>query len=346
MKNSGRIHLFHQTNRNRLLLNLRTAKSTLSVCSAGALPPMTHSQLLVRHLRQWINNVTFVSFQKMFFQNVTDSYSNESLSLEWVLFCSHLYTPVAQTVGHGTSNTKDHGFDSQEMHDLIKCWMQCKSLEVNNDGPKWIPSKWLPLCWKMSLCVRSRTLNKCIFFFYQHYIIEGLSLQAPPAVSTPGAALWNQPLSSIFPSTTSVSQSFSQAPVFSTSPVPAWGNIPGSFGTSTATQQVSSWSTTPVSNGSNGSWTPSSTLGNPFQTSVFPPSLVPDGQQSSSPPPLVPPRAVATKEVPKVDSNAFVDLDPLGEKEKRDIKDMFKDFQMAKPPNVPARKGEEIWLCL
>ncbi|KAI2664466.1 hypothetical protein H4Q32_002683 [Labeo rohita] len=168
--------------------------------------------------------------------------------------------------------------------------------------------------------------------------LEGLSLQAPPAVSTPGAALWNQPLSSIFPSTTSVSQSFSQAPVFSTSPVPAWGNIPGSFGTSTATQQVSSWSTTPVSNGSNGSWTPSSTLGNPFQTSVFPPSLVPDGQQSSSPPPLVPPRAVATKEVPKVDSNAFVDLDPLGEKEKRDIKDMFKDFQMAKPPNVPARK--------
>ncbi len=173
--------------------------------------------------------------------------------------------------------------------------------------------------------------------FYQHYIFfkEGLSLQAPPAVSTP---LWSQPLSSIFPSNTSVSQPFNQAPA--TSPAPAWGNIPGSFGNSTATQQLPSWSTTPVSNGSNGSWTPYSTLGNPFQTSIFPPSLVPDGQQSSSPPPLVPPRAVATKEAPKVDSNAFVDLDPLGEKEKRDIKDMFKDFQMAKPPNVPARKGE------
>ncbi|XP_043095155.1 disabled homolog 2 isoform X2 [Puntigrus tetrazona] len=159
----------------------------------------------------------------------------------------------------------------------------------------------------------------------------GLTLQAPPAISTP---LWNQPLSSIFPNTTSVSQPFNQAPVFSTSPAPAWGNIPGP---PAATQQLLSWSTTPVSNGS---WTPHSAIGNPFQTSVFPPSLVSDGEQSSSPPPLVPPRAVATKEAPKVDSNAFVDLDPLGEKEKRDIKEMFKDFQMAKPPNVPARKVE------
>ncbi|KAK9974447.1 hypothetical protein ABG768_022545 [Culter alburnus] len=169
--------------------------------------------------------------------------------------------------------------------------------------------------------------------------VLGLSLQAPPVVSTPGAALWNQPHSSIFPSTTSASQHFTQAPIFTTPPGPAWGTTSGGFGTSTPTQHLPSWTTTtPVSNGSNGSWTPNTTLGNPFQTSIFPPSLVPDGQQSSSPPPLVPPRAVATNEAPKVDSNAFVDLDPLGEKEKRDIKDMFKDFQIAKPPNVPARK--------
>ncbi|CAM4539383.1 unnamed protein product [Leuciscus chuanchicus] len=169
-------------------------------------------------------------------------------------------------------------------------------------------------------------------------VLEGLSLQAPPAVSTPGAAPWNQPLSSIFPSTTSASQPFTQVPVFSTSPGPAWGTTPGGFGTSTATQQLPSWTTPSVSNGSNGSWTHHTTLGNPFQTSIFPPSLVANGPQSSSPPPLVPPRAVATKEAPKVDSNAFVDLDPLGEKEKRDVKEMFKDFQIAKPPNVPARK--------
>ncbi|XP_067294388.1 disabled homolog 2 isoform X1 [Pseudorasbora parva] len=169
-------------------------------------------------------------------------------------------------------------------------------------------------------------------------VLEGLSLQAPSAVSTPGAAPWNQPLSSIFSSTTSASHHLTQAPIFSTPPGSAWGTSPGSFGTSTATQQLPSWTTTLVSNGSNGSWTPQTPLGNPFQASIFPPSLLPDRQQSSSPPPLVPPRAVATKEAPKVDSNAFVDLDPLGEKEKRDVKDMFKDFQIAKPPNVPARK--------
>ncbi|XP_051525829.1 disabled homolog 2-like isoform X1 [Myxocyprinus asiaticus] len=159
-------------------------------------------------------------------------------------------------------------------------------------------------------------------------------------VSTPGADPWNQPLSSIFPSTTSVSQPFTQAPIFSTSPVPAWETTPGGFGTSPITQQLPSWSPTPVSSGSNASWTPHTTLGNPFQTSVSPTTACfgPDGQLSSSPPPQVPPRTVPTKEAPKVDSNAFVDLDPLGEKEKRDIKDMFKDFQMAKPPNVPARK--------
>ncbi|XP_057210387.1 disabled homolog 2 isoform X2 [Triplophysa rosa] len=169
---------------------------------------------------------------------------------------------------------------------------------------------------------------------------KGLSLQPPPAVSTPDAAPWNHPISSIFPCTTNVCQSFTQASVFSTSPVPAWGTpSAGGFGTPAATQNLSTWNNTPVANGMNGSWTSHTTLGNPFQTSIFTTtgSLVPDGQQSPSPPPQVPPRA-ATKEVPKVDSNAFVDLDPLGEKEKRDIKDMFKDFQMAKPPNVPARK--------
>ena len=62
------------------------------------------------------------------------------------------------------------------------------------------------------------------------------------------------------------------------------------------------------------------------------------GQPASSPPPPeVPPRAA-----PKVESDAFLDLDPLGDKSIRDVavKDMFKDFQMAKPPAVPARKGK------
>lgn len=170
--------------------------------------------------------------------------------------------------------------------------------------------------------------------------LEGLSLQ--PALPNPVASPWNQSLTSMFPCTNNVSQSFPQTPIFSNSSAPPWGTTPGVLGTSTPTQQLPSWSTTPVTNGSNGSWTQHTTLRNPFQTGILTStgSLLPDGQQSSSPPPQVPPRGVVTKEAPKVDSNAFVDLDPLGEKEKRDIKDMFKNFQMAKPPNVPARKEQ------
>ncbi|XP_072521379.1 disabled homolog 2 isoform X2 [Salminus brasiliensis] len=167
--------------------------------------------------------------------------------------------------------------------------------------------------------------------------LGGLSLGPSSSASTPGSVPWSQPLSSILPSTNNVSQPFAQPPALSTSPVPNWGGSSGVFGSS-STQQLPSWgpTTPPVANGS---WTQNSTLGNPFQTSIFPPSsnLMPGGQQSSSPPPQIPPRAAPVKEPPKIDSNAFVDLDPLGEREKRDIKDMFKDFQMAKPPNAPSR---------
>lgn len=37
-----------------------------------------------------------------------------------------------------------------------------------------------------------------------------------------------------------------------------------------------------------------------------------------------------------------MDLDPLGERGHRDIKDMFKDFQMAKPPNAMIKIGKMI----
>lgn len=42
-----------------------------------------------------------------------------------------------------------------------------------------------------------------------------------------------------------------------------------------------------------------------------------------------------------MENNAFTALDPLGDKEKKTGKDMFKDFQLAKPPAIPARKGEQ-----
>ncbi|TRY89097.1 hypothetical protein DNTS_004568 [Danionella cerebrum] len=145
--------------------------------------------------------------------------------------------------------------------------------------------------------------------------LEGLSLQAPTASFSTEASSWNPPLSSIF-----ISQSFSQASAFSTSPTSGWGTSPGAFGTSPVPQQLPAWSGTPVvSNGGLKSWSPPTVLGNPFQSSVFPSNVVAEGKQSPSPPPLVPYRQSAARETPKVDSNAFMDLDPLGDKEKRDI---------------------------
>ncbi|XP_014868886.1 PREDICTED: disabled homolog 2 isoform X2 [Poecilia mexicana] len=67
---------------------------------------------------------------------------------------------------------------------------------------------------------------------------------------------------------------------------------------------------------------------NPFQTM---------GDQGPSRPPPRPP----AKETPaRVENSAFTALDPLGDKEKKTGKDMFKNFQLAKPPAIPARKGE------
>ncbi|XP_077593972.1 disabled homolog 2-like isoform X2 [Stigmatopora nigra] len=74
---------------------------------------------------------------------------------------------------------------------------------------------------------------------------------------------------------------------------------------------------------------------NPFQPSPF--SSLGEQQVPSRPPPRPP----AKEAPPKAERNAFTALDPLGEKEKKTGKDMFKDFQLAKPPAIPARKGEQ-----
>ncbi|XP_049595291.1 disabled homolog 2 isoform X3 [Syngnathus scovelli] len=74
---------------------------------------------------------------------------------------------------------------------------------------------------------------------------------------------------------------------------------------------------------------------NPFQPSPF--CGLGDQQGPSRPPPRPP-----VKEAPpKPEKNAFTALDPLGDKEKKMGKEMFKDFQLAKPPAIPARKGEQ-----
>ncbi|XP_026994226.1 disabled homolog 2 isoform X1 [Tachysurus fulvidraco] len=167
--------------------------------------------------------------------------------------------------------------------------------------------------------------------------LGGLSLGHSSSSSNLGTATWNESHSSMFPTNTSIANAFTQPSSYSTAPVQNWGGNHGVFGTS-STPQLPSWgqNNTPASNGC---WTQHSALGNPFHSSIFPSTsgLTSGGQQSSSPPPLIPPRAGPVKEVPKVDTDAFLDLDPLGEKEKRDIKEMFKDFRMAKPPNGLAK---------
>ncbi|XP_048451218.1 disabled homolog 2 isoform X2 [Rhincodon typus] len=81
---------------------------------------------------------------------------------------------------------------------------------------------------------------------------------------------------------------------------------------------------------------------NPFAAShlpMVPPiaGLTPSAGASVTPPPP-PPRPSPQETKPQ--SNAFTALDPLGDKEKKSVKELFKDFQMAKPPAIPARKSE------
>lgn len=73
---------------------------------------------------------------------------------------------------------------------------------------------------------------------------------------------------------------------------------------------------------------------NPFQPGAFP------GMGDQQGPARPPPRPPGKDAPPKVENSAFTSLDPLGDKEKKSGKDMFKDFQLAKPPAIPARKGE------
>ncbi|KAJ8285353.1 hypothetical protein GJAV_G00025880 [Gymnothorax javanicus] len=169
---------------------------------------------------------------------------------------------------------------------------------------------------------------------------------AAPAVTA--VVSWIQPVPSVFSSSpappqvtgSQVTGSVPQPSVFSTTSIPTWGQPPPAFGP-TPTPQVPSWgqAPSPVPPTAWPSATPTPKT-NPFQTSIFPATAITGVQQSPSPPPQPPPRPEPQKEAPKVDPNAFTDLDPLGEREPKAREDMFKDFQMARPPAVPARKGE------
>ncbi|NXB07492.1 DAB2 protein, partial [Cnemophilus loriae] len=137
---------------------------------------------------------------------------------------------------------------------------------------------------------------------------------------------------------------FTQPLAFGTQAVPGW-NQSASFG-ATPTQSSGLWSQpaqVPPS-----SWAQPTSAVNPFQSSVFTSPTLPAQTASALPsvsttasPPQPPPRTTPQKELSKKESDAFIALDPLGDKEMKDVKEMFKDFQLTKPPAVPARRGEQ-----
>ncbi|NXU16956.1 DAB2 protein, partial [Pardalotus punctatus] len=182
------------------------------------------------------------------------------------------------------------------------------------------------------------------------------STTAPPLAGLGGLPVTSSPwtaqtvsftqATSVFPGSMMPAQSsgFTQPLAFGTQAVPGW-NQSASFG-ATATQSSGLWSQpakVPPS-----SWAQPSSAVNPFQSSVFTSPTLPAQTASALPsvsttpsPPQPPPRTTPQKELSKKESDAFIALDPLGDKEMKDVKEMFKDFQLTKPPAVPARRGEQ-----
>ncbi|NXC47446.1 DAB2 protein, partial [Penelope pileata] len=150
---------------------------------------------------------------------------------------------------------------------------------------------------------------------------------------------------SVFPGSMMPTQptGFSQPLTFGTQTKPSWSQ-PASFGP-TVSQPSGLWAQ--PAQVPSAPWAQPSSAVNPFQSSVFPPSTLPAQTQSVLPsisttsPPQPPPRTLLQKELTKKESDAFIALDPLGDREMKDVKEMFKDFQMTKPPAVPARRGEQ-----
>ncbi|NXF88186.1 DAB2 protein, partial [Eubucco bourcierii] len=162
---------------------------------------------------------------------------------------------------------------------------------------------------------------------------------SPWSVQTPA---FSQP-TSVFPgSLPAQSTGFSSPVHFSGSPVSSWSQL-SSFGS--AASQAAMWGQ-PAQVQSN-PWIQPSSAVNPFQSSAFLPSTLPTQKSSVLPsvsttsPPHPSPISAPQKELTKKESDAFIALDPLGDKEMKDIKEMFKDFQLTKPPAVPARRGEQ-----
>lgn len=168
-------------------------------------------------------------------------------------------------------------------------------------------------------------------------------------VTPPQAGPWN-PTCVVFNQSSSVvpgaimgaqPSGFSHPIIFGTSPaIPSW-NQPSNFAVSNSPPAPAIWGAS--ASVAPSTWSSSSPLGNPFQSNIFP---APTMSTQSPPvlsslvatPPQPPPRTGPAKDIP---SDAFTALDPLGDTEVKEVKEMFKDFQLRQPPAVPARKGEQ-----
>ncbi|XP_033502995.1 disabled homolog 2 isoform X3 [Epinephelus lanceolatus] len=160
--------------------------------------------------------------------------------------------------------------------------------------------------------------------------LGNLQLGPPATTGIPAAGMWGASVTapSMFaiPGGTAPGPmiTYPQPSAFGGLPIPptAWGQqMPPHFSPAPLSPPHLNWAQPPQA--SPGWGQPNMT--NPFQSGP------------SRPPPRPP-----AKEAPKVENSAFTALDPLGDKEKKIGKDMFKDFQIAKPPAIPARKGELV----
>ncbi|XP_059213870.1 disabled homolog 2 isoform X4 [Centropristis striata] len=173
--------------------------------------------------------------------------------------------------------------------------------------------------------------------------LGNIQLGPPATTGIPTAGMWGAPMAapSMFhmPGVTAPGPrpAYPQPSAFGGLPIPpqAWGpQVPPQFSVPPLSPPHLNWAQPPPPNalGAPGWGQPAMT--NPFQPGAFP--AMGDHQGPARPPPRPP-----AKEAPRVENSAFTALDPLGDKEKKSGKDMFKDFQLAKPPPaIPARKGE------
>ncbi|XP_067838475.1 disabled homolog 2 isoform X2 [Heptranchias perlo] len=161
--------------------------------------------------------------------------------------------------------------------------------------------------------------------------------QQPPVLSQPGS-MPPRPMLGPQPP-------FGQPSVFS-QPITGWSQ-PAPFGAAPAPP---TWGQPTLTQA--GVWGQPVPQVNPFGSNPFAPSLpmvqpivgLTSPAVISLSPPQPPPRPASQtspQDLAKPPSNAFTALDPLGDREKKSVKEMFKDFQIAKPPAVPARRGEQ-----